>query len=242
MGLKRYIHRFTRSLGFDFYALKDKSDSELLRLRWLQQMNIKTVLDIGANEGQFASMIRKLLPQATICSFEPIPDCYSKLTANFNNDPAFKAFNVAVGDKEETVEMNINDFSPSSSLLEIDELHVENFKHTAHSKKQQIPLKTLDGLSAQLNLAKPYMVKIDTQGYEDKVIKGGQQVLAGADVIFVELSYRPLYKEQTLFDDIYNELVRLGFAYHGNFEELLSPVNGAVLQSDGIFIKRQPGK
>jgi hypothetical protein len=65
--------------------------------------------------------------------------------------------------------------------------------------------------------------------------------LAGADVIFVELSYRSLYKEQSLFDDIYKELVNLGFAYHGNFEELLSPVNGAVLQSDGIFIKRQPG-
>ena len=242
MGFKKYIHRFTRSLGFDFYALKDRSDNELLRLRWLQEMNIRTVLDIGANEGQFALMIRKLLPQAAICSFEPIPDCYTKLIGHFNKDKAFKAFNVAIGDKEEIIEMNINDFSPSSSLLEIDQLHVENFKHTAHSTKQQIAVKTLDGLRSELNLAKPYMVKIDTQGYEDKVIKGGQQVLAEAAVIFVELSYRPLYKEQTLFDDIYNHLVRLGFQYHGNFEELLSPINGVVLQSDGIFIKRQPGK
>jgi FkbM family methyltransferase len=236
MGIKKHIHRFTRSLGFDFYALKDKSDSELLRLRWLQEMNIQTVLDVGANEGQFAVMIRKLLPQAAICSFEPIPDCYTRLISHFKNDRAFKGFNVAIGDKEETIEMNINDFSPSSSLLEIDELHIENFKHTAHSKKQPITVKTLDGLRKELNPVKPYMVKIDTQGYEDKVIKGGQQVLAEAAVIFIELSYRPLYKEQTLFDDTYKELVRLGFAYHGNFEELLSPVNGLVLQSDGIFI------
>lgn len=242
MIFKNYIHRFTRSLGFDFYALKDKSDGELLRLRWLQEMNINTVLDIGANEGQFALMIRKLLPDTAICSFEPIPDCYNKLIAHFHSDTAFKAFNVAIGDKEEMIEMNINDFSPSSSLLEIDDLHVENFKHTSHSKKQLIPVKTLDSFSAQLNLLKPYMVKIDTQGYEDKVISGGQQILAGADVIFVELSYKSLYKEQTLFDDIYNALVRLDFEYHGNFEELLSPINGAVLQSDGIFIKRQPGK
>ena len=239
MGFKKYIHRFTRSLGFDFYALKDRSDGELLRLRWLKEMNINTVLDIGANEGQFALMIRKLLPQVTICSFEPIPDCYTKLLANFSKDRDFKAFNVAVGDKEETIEMNINDFSPSSSLLEIDDLHVENFKHTANTKKQLIQVKTLDGLRTQIDLAKPYLVKIDTQGYEDKVIRGGQEVLAGADVIFVELSYRSLYKEQTLFDDIYNNLVRLGFQYHGNFEELLSPINGSVLQSDGIFIKRK---
>jgi FkbM family methyltransferase len=239
MGFKKYIHRFTRSLGFDFYALKDRSDGELLRLRWLKEMKINTVLDIGANEGQFASMIRKLMPKATICSFEPIPDCFAKLLQNFSMDKAFKAFNVAVGDKEEIIEMNINDFSPSSSLLQIDDLHVENFKHTSNIKKQQVQVKTLDGLRTQLDLVKPYLVKIDTQGYEDKVILGGKDVLSGAAVIFVELSYRPLYKEQTLFDDIYNDLVRLGFQYHGNFEELLSPINGSVLQSDGIFIKHK---
>ena len=242
MGFKKNIHRFTRSLGFDFYALKDKNDGELLRLRWLKEMGITTVLDIGANEGQFALMIRKLLPNTAICSFEPIPVCYNKLLEIFSNDKAFKAFNVAIGDKEEMIEMNINDFSPSSSLLEIDDLHVENFKHTSNSKKQLIPVKTLDSFSAQLNLLKPYMVKIDTQGYEDKVIRGGQHILAGADVVFVELSYKSLYKEQTLFDDIYKALLRLDFEYHGNFEELLSPINGAVLQSDGIFVKRQPGK
>lgn len=84
MGIKKYIHQFTRSLGFDFYALKDKSDGELLRLRWLKEMNIKTVIDIGANEGQFASIIRKLLPESTIYSFEPIPHCYEKLKKNFS--------------------------------------------------------------------------------------------------------------------------------------------------------------
>ncbi len=237
MRIKKYIHEFTRRLGFDFYALKDKSDGALLRLRWLKEMDIKTVLDVGANEGQFALMMRALLPEATILSFEPIPACYHRLLANFNSDRAFKGFNFAIGDKEETIDMHINDFTPSSSLLEIDELHVENFKHTAHTKKQQIPVKTLDGLLDQLNLVKPYMVKIDTQGYEDKVIKGGKKLLAHADVIFIELTYQALYKKQTLFDDIYKNLEELGFQYHGNFEELLSPVNGAVLQSDGIFIK-----
>ncbi|MGB4843861.1 MAG: FkbM family methyltransferase [Ferruginibacter sp.] len=238
MGFKKYIHQFTRSLGFDFYALKDKSDGELLRLRWLKEMGINTVLDIGANEGQFALMIRKLMPQATIYSFEPIPHCYEKLKTNFKNDKSFGAFNIACGDADAEIEMNINDFSPSSSLLEIDELHVKNFKHTAASKKQLIKVKALDGLHNELRLKKPYLIKIDTQGYEDKVIKGGAKMIADAQVVFIELTYKPLYKGQTLFDDIYNEMLQLGFQYHGNTEELLSPVNGAVLQTDGIFIKR----
>ncbi len=43
---------------------------------WLQNRNIKTVLDIGANTGQFANLIQKILPQANIISFEPIKKCY----------------------------------------------------------------------------------------------------------------------------------------------------------------------
>lgn len=237
MGFKKYIHQFTRSLGFDFYALKDKSDSELLRLRWLKEMGINTVLDIGANEGQFASMIRKLLPQASIISFEPVPHCFEKLMLNFKHDKNFKAYKFACGDTDTEIEMNVNNFSPSSSLLELDDLHVKNFKHTAGSKKQLIQVRTLDGLSNELWIQNPYLVKIDTQGYEDKVIKGGSKIIAGAQVVFIELSYKPLYKGQVLFDDIYKEMLKAGFRYHGNTEELLSPVNGSVLQTDGIFIK-----
>lgn len=241
MGIKRQIHNFTRSLGFDFYALKDKSDGELLRLRWLKEMQIKTVLDVGANEGQFASLMRSLLPEAMIYSFEPIPSCFATMQEKFINDNAFKCFNFAIGDKEEVIEMHINNFTPSSSLLEIDELHVENFKHTANATLHPIQVKTLDSVAGELTLDKPYMVKIDTQGYEDKVISGGQRILAEADVVFIELSYKPLYKGQTLFNDIYTRMQQLGFDYHGNFEELLSPKNGEVLQSDGIFIKRTAG-
>lgn len=133
--------------------------------------------------------------------------------------------------------MNINNFSPSSSMLEVNELHVENFKHTAATKKQLITVKTLDDLQSELQLTKPYLVKIDTQGFEDKVIKGGSKIITDAKVVIIELTYKPLYKGQTLFDGIYHKMLQLGFQYHGNTEELLSPVNGSVLQTDGIFIK-----
>lgn len=239
MGVKKYVHQLTRSLGFDFYSLKDKVDDEVMRLNWLKRMNIRTVFDIGANEGQFAAMIRNLLPAAIIYSFEPIPFCYQKLVEHFKDDNNFKAFNIGSGDKEEEIGMNVNDYSPSSSLLEINELHVKNFRHTAHTQKQLIKIKPLDAMMDQFTITTPLMVKIDTQGYENKVITGGKALLAKADVIMIELSYQSLYKGQTLFHDIYNSLYDLGFQYHGNFEQLLSPVDGSVLQSDGIFLKRQ---
>ena len=53
---------------------------ELLKLqehrKWLQAANIRTVVDVGANAGQFSSAIRCFVPEAQIYAFEPLPDCY----------------------------------------------------------------------------------------------------------------------------------------------------------------------
>lgn len=238
MQLKKYIHKLARSMGFDFYALKDKFKSEEVKLRWLKSKNIKTVLDIGANEGQFAKMARNILPNAKIISFEPIEECFNKLILNLKNDNNFQAFKVAIGETESDSEIYVNDYSPSSSLLEIDDLHVKNFSNTAKTHKEQIKIKPLDSYD-DLNLAKPLLVKIDTQGYESKVIDGATKVLGKADIILIELTYKQLYKEQNLFHDIYSKLYKIGFEYHGNYENLFSPTDGSALQSDGIFIKRQ---
>ena len=81
------------------------------------------------------------------------------------------------------------------------------------------------------------MVKIDVQGLEDKVIAGGEDVIAAARVLIIETSFVPLYKGGPLFHDIYAILKQRGFTYHGNFEQLVSPQDGRVLQADAIFIR-----
>jgi hypothetical protein len=73
------------------------------------------------------------------------------------------------------------------------------------------------------------------QGYEAKVIAGGEDVVACAKIIIVEVSFQRLYEGGPLFDDIYRILKDRGFNYAGNFEQLYSPKNGRVLQADAIF-------
>ena len=86
---------------------------------WLQDLKITKILDVGANEGQAAERFRSLLPNAEIISFEPIPKVYDVLISNFSNDKNFTAYNFALGDKIETTEIFLNEYSPSSSLLKI---------------------------------------------------------------------------------------------------------------------------
>jgi len=58
-----------------------------------------------------------------------------------------------------------------------------------------------------------------------------------ADVIIIETTFIPLYKDQPLFEDIYSYLTNLGFLYAGNIEQLVSPKNHQILQADAVFIR-----
>src|SRR2546421_123255 len=54
---------------------------------WLKKSNIQTVVDIGANEGQFARLAAELFPAARILSFEPLPDVYERLVRSMRGHP-----------------------------------------------------------------------------------------------------------------------------------------------------------
>jgi FkbM family methyltransferase len=195
------------------------------------------VLDIGANTGQFAEMIHKILPIAAIVSFEPIEECYQRLIRNMASVPTFRAFNYALGETDTNVEMYVNDYTASSSLLQMEELHKQEFPFTAKSCKRMVKIKQLDEVARNLDLADNLLIKIDVQGYEDRVIRGGQETVSRAKVVIIETSFQCLYIGQAMFEDIYDMLKQKGFRYIGALEQLRSPLNGSVLQADSVFIK-----
>ncbi len=200
-------------------------------------MKLETILDIGANTGQFAKSMHELFPEATLYSFEPLKDCYEELLVQFKNVPQFQAFNVALGDETGVVEMHRSEYSPSSSLLSMNDLHKTSFPYTKKEILQKVDLVCLDDIASRLELRKPMLVKLDVQGYEDKVISGGKSVIGQADIVITELSVEQLYDGQPLFDEIYKTMTSMGFQYRGNYDQLCSPDDGRVLQVDGIFTK-----
>lgn len=217
--------------------LKQIAEAERRRTLWLRNMNIETILDIGANTGQFAKSMHELFPEARLYSFEPLKDCYDELLVQFKNVPQFQAFNVALGDETGIVEMHRSEYSPSSSFLSMNDLHKTSFPYTKKEILQKVDLVCLDDMASRLELRKPMLVKLDVQGYEDKVISGGKSVIGQADIVITELSVEQLYDGQPLFDEIYKTMTSMGFQYRGNYEQLCSPNDGRVLQVDGIFTR-----
>jgi len=204
---------------------------------WLKGRNIQTVFDIGANVGQFARQIHRVLPDAMLYSFEPLEDCYNELLKKMGHLPGFRAFNFALGDTNGQTQIYRNDYTPSSSLLPMEELHKRAFPFTAHATAQKIEIRRLDDISQQVDIVDDVLVKIDVQGTEDKVILGGEKLLSRASVLIVETTFEPLYKDQPLFDAIYALLRQRGFVYMGTDHIIRNPNDGTILQCDSVFCK-----
>jgi FkbM family methyltransferase len=203
----------------------------------IKALNIKTVIDIGANIGQFASTINLVFPQAQIYSFEPIPECFEQLKHTMQDVKHFTAFNLGIGDDSGELHFELNDYSVSSSFLKMTNLHKQDFPHTKNDKSITVKIERLDSIAENLSLDEPIFIKIDTQGYEDRVLLGGEKTIKRASAVIIETSFVELYEGQPLFSDIYSKLVSWGFSYSGALDQLNSPTTGKCLQEDSLFLK-----
>jgi len=203
---------------------------------FLQHRDIRTVIDVGANTGQFAELIHRLCPSARIYSFEPIPDCFVELEKTLSEIPGSKAIALALGESRGTTRMNRSVFTPCSSLLEGTEYLGEDYPDAAVVDKIEIELARLDDVLRSETLEPDILVKMDVQGYEIPVIRGGEETLAKAALVAVEVCFfRRLYENQPLFADIYCQLVDRGFSYRGNAEQAARKSDRRIVEADAIF-------
>ena len=225
------VKKILRKFGYDIVHHHPVFDIAL------KKYAIETVIDIGANSGQFALGIHEQLPHAMIYSFEPLHDIFTKLSENLKGVRNFKAFNVGLGEKNETTTILRSSFSPSSSLLPMTELHKKLYPKSSRATTETITIKRLDDMANDIPIKGDLLVKLDVQGYEDNVIRGGSKIIGKATMLLIETSFIQLYENQPLFDDIYSIVRELGFTYKGSRERHYSKETGELIYEDSIFIK-----
>lgn len=214
------------------FAPKYKADEH-----WLVTSGIKTILDVGAHEGEFAQRIRAILPDADLICFEPLREPFLALSQRFAGQPNFRAVQCALGEVTAQCDIHHNEYDASSSLLPMTELHKRSFTFAVQEKRETVEVRRLSDVVKEFDLRDPLLLKLDVQGFEDKVIRGGEEVVARAKIIILEVSFLPLFEGSPLFDDIYRILQARGFSYSGNFDQLNSPEDGRPLQADAIFCR-----
>ncbi len=228
MRLKKILRRF----GFDIVRYRSFWHDTAVPL------NPRTILDIGANNGAFAKKMRALFPTAHIYSFEPLHDCFEQLEKDMQEDSHFKAFNVALGTYSGESVIQRSSFHPSSSLLPMSTLHKTLYPKSAGMSEEKITVARLDDIARNISIEEPLFIKMDVQGFEAEVIKGGTEMLKRASLVLMETSFVPLYENQPLFGDIHRLMQELGFEYRGRAEAHYNQKTNELLYEDSVFVRK----
>jgi FkbM family methyltransferase len=241
MSPKEAVKRYLFGWGFELRRTVVNGAPlaiELRRRAMMDRHGIDCVADIGANSGQYASMLRRNGYRGSIFSFEPLASAFAALAGRAADDPSWYFFHDAVGASGGRAEMNVSANSYSSSLLPMEQRHTESDPASRYIAREPVHVTTLDdGLLPLLAPDARVLLKIDTQGYEAKVLDGAASLLDRVRIVECELSLAPLYDGQPPFSEILARLAARGFA-PAHFEPGFSErETGHCLQVDGIFVK-----
>jgi FkbM family methyltransferase len=240
--LKEAARRVVKKLlaRFDIKVVRF-SKSPMETLLGLKSMPIGSFIDIGANEGSFSRLIRESFPNASLYCFEPLSEPFEKLRlwAAQCGNRQIALFNIALGDRKETVDLfhHVQHHS-SSSLLESTDHCRTIYPFTDQQVRVPVQVDTLDHLMQDESVILPAetVIKMDVQGYEDRVIRGGRETFAKAKAVILEVCLDPLYERQANFKEIMMLLDDLGFNYAGNLDQNYDK-DGHVIFLDAVFVK-----
>lgn len=177
-------------------------------------LNVKWIMDVGANVGDVAEAALKSYANSQILCFEPVGHTNSVLTKRM--EPFGKRshiYKVALSDKEETGEINITTQHGANSISPQAQFHQEFNPHVKEVSKEKIQLVKLDDYAANFPTQKIDIMKIDVEGHELNVLKGGAKFIANnVDVIIIEISLMrdESLRNQAVFE-IFAFLHNLGF-------------------------------
>ena len=194
---------------------------------------LSTVVDIGANRGQFA-LAARAISGARVISFEPLPEVAVLFQKVFSEDSAVRLHVAAIGERDERKLIHLSARDDSSSLLEIGEAQSNFFPGTHEVGTLEVDVGPLDKFLTEGEIVRPAMLKLDVQGFELEALAGCKSLIDNFNYVYCECSFVELYKGQKLAGEVISYLGSLGFNLSGIYNPSYDRI-GNCIQTDLLF-------
>jgi len=222
MILKKFIKKTFKYFGLEI----NKINKEIKNLSFdeIYKEKIKKnpiIFDVGANKGQSIDRFKKIFENPIIHAFEPIKFEFDILKKKYSEDNSVILNNYAIGDKNEIKEFHImaqtgnssfNKLTSNTDWLKIRSKQFSTSMEGFTKETQKVEIKTLDQYCEKLNINNIDLLKIDTQGYEDKVLEGCKNIFSKNIVASIE--------SEIMLDDVYEK-----YFTFSDYEKILIPQN-----------------
>ena len=235
--IHRYL-KYARAMSRPAFwpALRRRVMPALEHGRLLDDVKVSTLIDVGANRGQFALLVLDRFPTADIHSFEPLPAEGEVLRSVVAAPLTCHA--LALGASAGEATFYVTSKRDSSSLL------VPGAAQTAASgitltAATKVRVARLTDVLDVATLPQPILMKIDVQGGELDVLKGAEDALPLIDAIYTEVSFVTLYEGQPLASEITAYLHQQGFELRGVYNHFFAAGVGPT-QADFLYVRSAP--
>jgi len=236
--MKNIMKHTLRHIGYDLVKVPypESHGRELKNL--IERQDINCVLDVGARHGEFASWLREIGFSGHICSFEPVAENFRELSRRMGCDKRWMGFNLALGETGGEQTINVTAGSAMSSFLEPNAFARQQFTEDSVVLQGELvrmaPLRDVME-KVRTKVEKPRcLLKLDTQGYDLKVMRGAESCLEFIVALQSEVSIKPIYEAMPGYAEAIGEYQSLGFELVG-----LHPVKrdrgGAVIEFDCLM-------
>lgn len=196
-----------------------------------------TVIDVGANMGQFTIAAVNIFKGVKIYAFEPLPNCAQKLRGLTSRFPDAEIHAMAIGNRTGSADFFVNAYGQASSLLRLNKKNCDQFPNLKEIKTIRIDIETLDSFFKGRRMPKPVLMKVDVQGSEKNVLEGGRETLKRIDFVLLEMSFTRMYIGEPPFLEMIETMKKLEFDFVRPIHFLKNSKSGEILQADVLFKK-----
>jgi FkbM family methyltransferase len=215
-----------RRIKLELFQVPDVETS-LMRMKRLG-FNPSVTIDVGAYEGEWTRCFKRIFPDAKVLMIEPQGSKIAALSRVQSELPNVELRGVLLGaNGEESVGFRESE-TASSVLMEL----ANRCPPTTY-----MPMTTLDAVTENSAFAHPNFIKLDVQGYELEVLRGGAYTLESAEAVLMEVNLLRLHEGAPLFHESAEYIGKRGFQVYDLCSLIRRPFDGAVWQADVIFVK-----
>jgi FkbM family methyltransferase len=200
----------------------------------LAELKLRTVVDVGANRGQFSLFALHTFPAAKIISLEPLPEPAARFRRVFAEEPRVTLHNAALAPATGQSLMHVSRQDDSSSLLPITATQGQLFRGTDEVRTETVRTAPLSEFLGGNSIEEPALLKLDVQGYELEALRACGDLLDKFAYVYAEGSFVELYEGQVLADDLIAWLRERGYELVRSFESV-SDEHGQTIQADMLF-------
>jgi FkbM family methyltransferase len=210
---------FVKFISYSIIELIDKYIHKKKIIFYLEEIlnKPKLIIDVGAHKGSYTDLFLKFNNKSQMYLFEPNPYLYKNLHIKYIRKKNFKIFNYGIGEKQSKEKFLINKNSDYvSSFSKINQksryLLIRNLVFGSlvnKIEKKKVLIKKLDSLTFLKN-KKIDLLKIDVEGYEEKVVNGGSKILRNTKVLLIEFHKDDMYTDFN-HKRLHKKLLKLNF-------------------------------